>query len=127
MNPYRDATPEQRETERTVIIDPATGEISTIGARLERLAVDAAGRLHREIVHVVLPSADAQELLFPYGEKLYACACCHAQPLVQPFRCAACARPMCAACRVIDHDVTLCAACGKKTLLQQVVAWLADL
>jgi hypothetical protein len=128
-NPYRPGptSGEQRETERTVIVDPVTGAVTVIGARMERLAVDEAGRLQREIVHVVLPSADAQQLLFPYSEKLYECACCHAQPLVQPFRCGACNRPICAGCRIIDDNVTLCRECGKKTLLQQVLGWLADL
>src|SRR5438045_3424624 len=92
----------------TLLITVAYHAIAVIGARMERLAVDEAGGLQREIVHVVLPSADAQQLLFPYSEKLYECACCHAQPLVQPFRCAACARPICAACRIIDDNVTLC-------------------
>lgn len=127
MNPYNDTTPEQREIERTVIIDPATGAVVTIGARMERLTADATGSLQREIVHVVIPSADAQELLFPYKERLFECAICHARPLVQPFRCASCQRPICAACRVVEEDVTLCAACGKKTFLQQVLGWLAKL
>ena len=43
-NPYRPGptSAEQRETERTVIVDPVTGAVTVIGARMERLAVDEA-------------------------------------------------------------------------------------
>jgi hypothetical protein len=128
MNPYQhDLTgTEQLDTERTVIIDPVTGQTVTIGARIERIRLDAHGQ-HRDVLHVVAPTADHEQLLFPYARPLATCACCGIQPLARPFRCAACQRPTCIACRVMQGDVTLCRDCGKTTFLQRLLSWLGNL
>lgn len=129
MNPYQhDQTAvEQIETERTVIIDPATGIPITIGARIERLRLDATGQQKREIVHIVAPSADGQQLLYPYAQKLFSCAICGARPLVRSSRCDACGRHICDACRSIENDVTRCTACGTTPWWQKVFTWLGKL
>ncbi len=58
-NPYQSTNrSEELATERTVIIDPATGEVLTIGARIERHTIDESGQERRDVMHVVVPSAD---------------------------------------------------------------------
>ncbi|HSQ05213.1 MAG TPA: hypothetical protein VLN59_14305 [Burkholderiales bacterium] len=127
-NPYRDPTPiEHVETERTVIVDQITGAITTIGARVERISIDAEGRQRREVTHAVAASADHAQLLFPYDQPLWRCAVCGAQPLAKPFFCAACARPVCAACRVIANDVVLCRDCGSVPWWVRFFRWLLDM
>jgi hypothetical protein len=130
MNPYQ-TTPspvEQRDTERTVIVDPATGETITIGARVDRVLLDpTTGASHHEVTHVIVPAADGQELLFPYAERLYQCSHCGARPLLQPFTCSSCRAHLCRNCRVLTDDQILCPACGKTSLLAQVLSWLANL
>src|SRR5258708_14004482 len=94
-NPYLAPTPaEELETERTVIVDPLTGAITTIGARIERLSVDAHGRQRREVLHAVAASADHAQLLFPFSQPLWRCAVSAAPPLVQPLFSIACRRPV---------------------------------
>ena len=127
-NPYLTPTPaEELETERTVIVDPSTGETVTIGARIERLSVDVHGRQRRDVLHAVAASADHAQLLFPFAQPLWRCCICGAQPLVKPFFCSACGRPVDAACRVIENDLVLCRECGHKSLLRRFLAWLLEL
>jgi hypothetical protein len=130
MNPYQATTTpvEQRETERTILVDPVTGETLTIGARVDRVLLDpATGASHHEVTHVIVPAADGQALLFPYAERLYACSHCGARPLLQPFTCSACRAHLCRHCRVTTDDHVLCPACGKTSLLSKVLHWLATL
>ncbi len=126
MNPYQlDATSEQVETERTVIIDPLTGETITIGARIERTLLDATGRQQHDVLHVVAPSADGKQLLFPYNEPLYACGICAARPLVHAPRCDTCGRHVCAP---HYNDATKrCATCDARPWWQELLAWLGQL
>lgn len=127
-NPYLDnATPlETLATERTVIVDPVTGATVTIGARIERLRVDASGMQVRDVTNLVASSADGQQLLFPYRQALYACACCGAKPLVRATRCVSCGRYMCDACRVIT-TIVICRACDAKPLWLRGWEWLTTL
>jgi hypothetical protein len=128
-NPYQaTGTPvETLDTERTIIIDPATGATVTIGARIERVVLDATGRQQREVVHVVAPSADGQQLLYPYQHALYACGSCGAQPLVHAARCAVCGRHTCDACRILAEERTFCPTCGHTPWWARALTWLADL
>lgn len=127
-NPYQTPdTSEQLETERMVVIDPVTGATITIGARVERITTDASGGQRRDVMHIVAPSADGEHLLFPYKRPLAACVCCGVQPLLRPFRCANCNRPMCAACRIVEEDVVFCRECGRKSLLRRFLEWLTKL
>lgn len=140
-NPYQTHdSAEQLETERTVIIDPVTGGSITIGARIERTTTDAEGHERRDVLNAVTASADHAELLFPFKQPLWRCCICGAQPLVKPFFCGApaieastvattigCGRPICAADRVIDNDVVLCAECGHVPWWQKFLRWLTDL
>jgi hypothetical protein len=128
-NPYQSTTrTEEVETERTVIIDPATGEVITIGARIERITIDeATGRERRDVMNIVVPTPDGKQLLFPYDEPLYRCTCCGAGPLVHAERCAACGRFICDACRVVTEAGIICRKCDEKPLLVRICKWIADL
>src|SRR5258708_26451615 len=85
-NPYLAPTSaEELETERTVIVDPLTGAITTIGARIERLSVDAHGRQRRDVLHAVAASADHAQLLSPFSQPLWPSAISVPRPLVHPF------------------------------------------
>lgn len=124
-NPYLDPTPvDQVETERIVTVDPVTGAITTIGARVEHLTIDAAGRQQRDVTHAIAASADHAHLLFPFAQPLWRCAICGAQPLAKPFFCAACGRPICAACRVLQNDLILCRDCGALPWWARFFRWL---
>jgi hypothetical protein len=127
MNPYQhdQSTVEQLDTERTVIIDPVTGETMTIGARIERVLMDATGRQQHDVLHVVAPSADGAQLLFPYNEPLYACGVCGARPLVHAHQCRACGRYVCSQ----HYDVTTqaCTVCSARSWWEELLAWLGQL
>jgi len=127
-NPYLDnATPvETLAIERTVIVDPLTGATVTIGARIERQRVDPYGAQVRDVTNFVASSADGQQLLFPYRQALFACACCGAKPLVHATRCASCGRFMCDACRVIT-SIVICQQCDAKPLWLRAWEWLTNL
>lgn len=126
VNPYTDPIPlEEREFERTVLVDPATGVVETIGARFERFTIDPeSGVLTREVTNVVTATKDGQELLYPYNAPLFTCSVCGTRPLMQPFRCNNCQRPMCAECRVVDEELLLCRSCDGATLFGRLVRWL---
>lgn len=125
MNPYQNSDPvETVDAERTVIIDPVTGEQVTIGARIERLRIDERGE-HREVLHVVVPSADGKQLLFPYKEALYACSVCGAKPLVQARQCARCGGFVCLG--HLDPERGLCAQCAHESWWVKAVKWLIEL
>ena len=129
-NPYldRDHPLETIETERTVIIDPVTGAMMTIGARIDRTIADpVTGQERREILHVVTPSADGQALLFPYKQQLYRCGVCGAHPLVHATRCLKCRRWSCAPCTITIGDATACRACTQQPFWKRALAWLTDL
>ena len=127
-NPYLDnATPiETLATERTVVVDPITGATVTIGARIERQRVDPSGTQVRDVINLVSSSADGQQLLFPYRQALFSCACCGAKPLVHATRCASCGRHMCDACRVIT-SIVICQQCDAKPLWLRAWLWLTNL
>lgn len=128
MNPYlTDDSSEQVETERTVIIDPTTGEMITIGARIERTTIDVQGHERRDVMNIVVPSADGKQLLFPYNEPLYMCSVCGRQPLVHAEQCAACGRFCCDSCRVQADDAVICRSCDAKPLFARILTWLSDL
>ncbi|HTD83287.1 MAG TPA: hypothetical protein VK648_05785 [Gemmatimonadaceae bacterium] len=128
-NPYQSTTrTEELSTERTVIIDPATGEVITIGARIERTMIDeASGQERRDVMNVVVPTADGKQLLFPYNEPLYACASCGAKPLVHAMQCAACGRFMCDACRIKTEAGIICRTCADKPWWAKAWEWLTNL
>jgi len=127
-NPYQGTSrTEELETERTVIVDPATGEVFTIGARIERIVTDDAGQERRDIMNVVVPTADGKQLLFPYNEPLYTCAACGARPLVHATQCAACGRFICDACRVMSDAGIICRNCDEKPLWLRAWLWLTNL
>lgn len=128
-NPYQNTTrTEQIETERTVIIDPTTGAVITIGARIERITIDeATGQERRDVMNIVVPTADGKQLLFPYNEPLYRCTCCGAGPLVHAEQCAVCGRFMCDACRVVTEAGIICRKCDEKPLPVRIYKWIADL
>jgi len=128
-NPYQSTTrSEEIETERTVIIDPITGETITIGARIERITIDeATGQERRDVMNVVVPTPDGKHLLFPYEEPLYRCTCCGAGPLVHVEQCAACGRFICDACRVVTEAGIICRACADKPWWVKAWEWITDL
>ena len=129
-NPYHDSATsfETIATERTLLVDPATGATITIGARVEHVTVDAVtGRQHREVTHLVACSADGQQLLFPYKQALFACACCGARPLMHATRCSACGRFVCDACRVLLPTGTICRDCDRKPWWLRVCQWITNL
>jgi hypothetical protein len=127
-NPYQNTNRvEEIETERTVIIDPATGEVITIGARIERITTDDAGGERRDVMNVVVPSADGKQLLFPYNEPLYACGVCGRQPIVHAEQCSACGRFICDACRVQTEAGIICRKCDEKPFWLRAWQWLTDL
>jgi hypothetical protein len=125
-NPYQTATrTEEVATERTVTIDPATGEVITIGARIERTTIDdVTGQERRDVMNIVVPTADGKHLLFPYEQALYRCACCSAGPLVHAQQCSGCGRFSCDACRVITEAGVLCRRCDEKPLWLRICKWI---
>jgi hypothetical protein len=128
-NPYQSTSrTEEIETERTVTIDPLTGELFTIGARIERTTVDeATGQERRDIMNVVVPTPDGKQLLYPYKQPLYRCTCCGTGPLVHASQCSACGRFICDACRVQTDAGIICRRCDKKPWWKRAWKWITDL
>jgi len=127
-NPYQSTNrTEEIQTERTVIIDPVTGDVITIGARIERITIDEAGQEQRDVMNIVVPTPDGKHLLFPYNEPLYRCTCCGAGPLVHAAQCTACGRFICDGCRVVTEAGIICRQCDEKPLWLRAWLWLTNL
>jgi len=113
-NPYEDqhefAT--QVNIEEGIIIDPVTGRPRHIGGRIDRLVLDpATGQYVTKTTHVVVPSADGEQLQFPFAKQLFQCEVCKQAPLTEATRCVRCQRYLCGRHRIKTKYGILCVYC----------------
>ena len=125
-NPYTNPSIgfETVETEHTVLLDRLTGATLPLGARIERITIDANGKQARDVVNIVARSADGEELLYPYQQPLYTCSRCGARPLTSAHRCRNCNRFVCGTCRTFDGR---CRNCARIPWWRRTLRWLAAL